>query len=114
MITQKRLFFNSLIFLTLISTILLHSCTKKNNPTLSRKTFTAVLAEIIIIENLGVDDVQKIALTKKVFTDTGVSVEKFEATKEKYKKNPQYWIKVYGAAQNLIKEKQKSLLQKKN
>jgi len=114
MITKNRTVFNSLLVLTLLSLIWLQACTKKDNPTLSRKTFTSVLAEILVIENLGVDDTQKIALTKKVFLDADVTAEEFEATKEKYKENPKYWMKVYSAAQTIIKEKEKSLIPKDN
>lgn len=114
MITKKRTVFNLLLVLTLISLIWLQGCEKKENPTLSRKTFTSVLAELLLIENLSADDAQKIALTKKVFLDAKVKAEEFEATKEKYKRNPKYWIKVYTAAQAIIKEKEKSLIPKIN
>lgn len=114
MITKKRTFFNSLLLFTLFSLFWLQGCEKKNETTLSRKVFTSVLAELLVIEKLGIDDVQKIALTKKVFADAGISAEAFKATKEYYKKTPKYWMKVYKAAEDLIKEKEKTISHKKD
>lgn len=112
MITKKHPVFNSLIFLTLLASFMFHGCAKKETPILKKKTFIAVLTELMIIDKLGSDEAHKTALTKAVLDSFKITAEQFQATTEYYKENPDFWLKLYKQAEEIITEKEKLLHEK--
>ncbi len=109
MITKKHPVFNSLIILTMLAAFMFHGCAKKDASILKKKTFAAVLTELMIIDKLGTDDTHKAALITAALDSFKITAEQFRATTERYKERPDFWLKVYKLAEGKITEKEKQL-----
>ena len=90
MITKKHPLFNSFFIFTMAAVFMFHGCAKKNPDVLKKKTFAAVLTELMVIEKLGTDEVHKTALTQAVLDSFQVTAEQFSVTTEYYKENPNW------------------------
>ncbi len=113
MITKKHPLFNSFFIFTMAAVFMFHGCAKKNPDVLKKKTFAAVLTELMVIEKLGTDEVHKTALTQAVLDSFQVTAEQFSVTTEYYKENQKFWLKMYKSVENKITEKEKELQAKR-
>ncbi|MGD9899313.1 MAG: DUF4296 domain-containing protein [Calditrichaceae bacterium] len=93
------------IGLTIFFTIFLSTCSSEQKKNLSKDKFSSVLAEISIIENLAVEDTEKMALIKNLFKKYNTTPDEFIRTIEANKKNSEYWIDIYKRTSAIIKEK---------
>ena len=107
MISQKKPFFFAFFILTLIFILLFQSCTLDRPKLLKKKIFISVYAELMIIEQLALDEPEKLELTASVFINHQTTKARFLATKEYYKQNPKYWSKIYKAVEEKIRESDK-------
>ncbi len=93
------------IGLTIFFTIFLSTCSSEPKKNLSKDKFSSILAELSIIENLAVEDTEKLALIKKLFQKYNTTTDEFIRTIESNKKNSEYWIDIYKRTSVKIKEK---------
>jgi hypothetical protein len=99
---------HSFFSLILIFTYFFISCSiqKKNN--IPEEQFIEILSDIMIIENLAASQVKKLELIKTILEKHDTTVENFTSTRDYYKDDAEFWIKVYKRVQERIK-KQDSL-----
>jgi len=107
MISKKMSFFFAFFIFTLIFTLLFQGCTSDKPKLLKKKKFIEVYAELMIIEQLAIEEPEKLELTANVFTNHQITQTRFLATKEYYKRNPKYWSKIYKAVEEKIRESDK-------
>lgn len=100
---------NYLIFLTIIITTFLSSCSKNEEKLLDDKTFSEVLAELMIIENLGIPEKDRIHLAENVFNKYKIDTTLFFRTRRFYKQDEEHWIKIYAKTEAIIRAKMDSL-----
>ena len=84
-------------------------CSDKPEGLLSKKKFSNILAEFIYIENMAVSNDQKQSLIRKTLATYNITIREFKKTKEYYKENAQFWLKVYKRAQEKIKNRETAL-----
>jgi hypothetical protein len=90
------------ICLTILITIFISDCSKTDKKILKQEKFVKILADMLVIENLGISENEKSALMQKVFQKHHTDQQTFKKTREYFKKDPKYWIKVYSSAKDLI------------
>jgi len=108
MIKQSNTLFYFLI-VTFLITIFISSCSKKEHKRLKDDKFTEVLAELMIIENLGIQEFERIILAKNVFEKHKIDSAAFNETRRFYAENEKYWIKIYTKVKDKIQIKLDSL-----
>lgn len=91
--------------LTFFFTFFLSTCSSEQNKNLSKDKFSSILAEISVIENLAIEDTQKMALIKKLFQKYNTTTDEFIRTIESNKKNSEFWIDIYKRTSAKIKNK---------
>ena len=109
MTTKKYPSVNSFFILTLLVAFMFHGCHKKDSDLLKKKTYAAVLTELMVIEKLGTDKVHKTVLVQAVLDSFNITSEQFKATTEHYKEQPDFWLKMYKLTEKKVTEKEKLL-----
>ncbi len=94
-----------IILLTFFLTFFFSTCSKVDKKIIPEAKFTEVLGDIMIISNLGIPQTERAALLKTVFEKHEISVEQFRFTRDHYKKDAAFWIRVYNRAQEQIRDK---------
>ncbi len=97
------------IFTTLLLTIFISSCSKNEDKLLKNDKFVNVLADLMIIENLGIPESERIILANKVFEEHKIDSATFNQTRRHYEENEKYWIKIYTKVKDRIQFKLDSL-----
>jgi hypothetical protein len=95
----------TVIYITLFFTFFFTRCSKDEEKIIPEEKFIEILSDIMIIDNLSIAQNDKIALMVRVFEKYDVSQKQFLLTREHYKKDADFWIRVYKRTQNRIKEK---------
>jgi hypothetical protein len=68
-----------------------------------------VLADLMIIENLGISESERIILANKVFEKHKIDSVIFNETRRRHEENEKYWIKIYTKVKDRIQFKLDSL-----
>jgi len=82
-----------LLFLVLL--FALTSCKSKPSYLIDEDTFAAILADLMVIEKLPVSKAERLKRTQAVFEKHGVSPEAFTKTKLYYKRDVDFWQRIY-------------------
>ena len=101
MIRQMKSLIYSLI-VTFFLTNFISTCSKNKEILLSDDQFVEVLADLMIIEKLGVSESERIHLTKQVFEKHEIDTTIFNRTRRFYQTDEAYWIKIYSRTKDLI------------
>jgi hypothetical protein len=97
------------ILITLLLTIFISSCSKNKHKSLKEDQFVEVLADLMIIENLGISESERIILANKVFEKHKIDSVIFNETRRRHEENEKYWIKIYTKVKDRIQFKLDSL-----
>ena len=97
------------ILITLLLTIFISSCSKNKHKSLKDDKFVDVLADLMIIENLGISESERIILANKVFEKHKIDSVIFNETRRRHEENEKYWIKIYTKVKDRIQFKLDSL-----
>jgi len=92
-----------LISLTLIFTFFFTTCSIEKKNIIPEHQFIEILSDIMIIDNLAIPQVKKLELIKTVLEKHDNTVETFISTRDYYKDDAEFWIKVYKQVQERIK-----------
>ena len=98
-----------LILITLLLTIFISSCSKKERKYLKDDKFVEVLTDLMIIENLSITESDRIKLVQQVFEKYHVDSTAFYETRRHQSENEKYWIKIYGRVKQRIQAKLDSI-----
>lgn len=107
MTSQIKSIVSTLFFLTLISAFLFQSCSSDKPTLLKKKNFISVYAELMIIEELAIDEPEKVKLVAQVLSNYKTTQAQFLATKEYYKQDPKFWSRIYKDVEEKIRESDK-------
>ena len=69
---------------------------------------------MLVIENLNVMENEKSVLIQKVLSKYQTDQKTFERTREYYKRDPQFWIKVYTSVKDQISAQADSISKSTN
>jgi len=98
--------FKTALFLLIVTSFItsfISGCSKKEEKLVDRNTFSKVLAELMIIENLRITESERIYLANNVFEKFNVDTSLFNKTKRHYMQNEEFWIKIYSHTEELIR-----------
>ena len=100
--------------LTLSLTIFNSGCSNKDKNLIGKDTFAKIMADMLVIENLNVMENEKSVLIQKVLSKYQTDQKAFERTREYYKRDPQFWIKVYTSVKDRISAQADSISKSTN
>ena len=106
---KRSIHLNFLILITLLLTIFISSCSKKDRKLLKDDKFVEVLTDLMIVENLSIQETERIKLTQQVFEKYGIDSSVFYATRRHHAENEKYWIKIYTKVKQRIQTKLDSI-----
>jgi hypothetical protein len=92
-------------FITFFLTVFFSRCSKDEKKVIPEQKFVEILSDVMIIDNLGIPQIEKVALLKTVLHKHEITTEEFSFTRDRYKENADFWISVYKRTQEKIKEK---------
>lgn len=99
-------YYSVLIYLTFFLTFFFIGCSKVEKKILPEEKFIEILTDVMIVDNLAIPQHEKLALLQTLFKKHEITAEQFSFTKQHYKENADFWIRVYQNVRNRIKEKQ--------
>ncbi|NOX89674.1 MAG: DUF4296 domain-containing protein [Calditrichaeota bacterium] len=80
-------------------------CQKQDkNNLIDKKTFGALIAEMMTIQYLKIDKEEKTLLVKNLFSKYGVTKGMFIKTRDYYSKDPVYWEKIFKIVKQKLNE----------
>ncbi len=111
---RQSIFFYYSILITLLLTIFISSCSKKEHKLLKDEKFVEVLADLMIIEKLGIQESERVMLAHRVFEKYQIDSAIFNETRRHHAENEKYWIKIYTKVKARIQVKLDSMQAIKN
>ncbi len=95
-------YFNFFIIAALLFSF---GCQKQDKTNLiDKKTFGALIAEMMTIQYLKIDKEEKTLLVKNLFSKYGVTKEMFVKTRDYYSEDPVYWEKIFKIVKQKLNE----------
>ena len=83
------------IIVTFLLTNFISSCSKNEDTLLNDEKFVEVLADLMIIEKIGIPEYERIQYAKAVFKKHKIDTTIYYRTRRFYEANEEYWIKIY-------------------
>ena len=93
------------VIVTILLTIFISSCSKNEDKLLTDEKFASVLADLMIVEKLGVNESDLAQLTHRVFIKQNIDTSIFNRTRRFHQADEKYWIKIFGMVEKIINMK---------
>jgi hypothetical protein len=90
-------------------TIFISSCSKNEDNLLKDEIFVEVLTDLMIIENLGIQESERIILAENVFEKHKIDSAIFNKTRRFHEDDEKYWTKIYTKVKERIQTKLDSI-----
>lgn len=102
------------LFLLLLCTIYLITCSVSTKNLSNEDTFIAISAKILTIEKLELPDSTKAILTKNIFSNKTYSIDEYTKTRQKYMQDASHWGNMLAKIKNYMEKKQISSTKKRH